>query len=276
MRALKHPGKCKICGQMKELTAEHIPPKNAFNSTNVMVASFEEVAKTMTGTDGRMPWDTRGLKGSIQQGGHKKYCLCRECNNNTGSWYMRSYTDFAKTINAMIQQEGLTVGNSYSFIIKNLYPLRIYKAMMTLICDINNDCLGDNNLRQFLMNKDDKTVDTSKYSLYMYLVSTQMPRLNSLSAIVNMNDMKNSVLVSEVSAYPIGFALYLNKPENYTPFGINIDMFSTFDYDAKCDLQFGGVPYLDINSQFPADYRSKDDIVKCVEDTEKAMENKYE
>lgn len=276
MRALKHPGQCKICGQMKELTAEHIPPKNAFNSTNVMVASFEEVAKTMTGADGRMPWDTQGLKGAIQQGGHKKYCLCRECNNNTGSWYMRSYTDFAKTINAMIQQEGLTVGNSYSFVIKNLYPLRIYKAMITLICDINNDCLGDINLRQFLMNKDDKNIDTSKYSLYMYLVSTQMPRLNSLSAIVNMNDVKNSVLVSEVSAYPIGFALYLNKPENYTPFGINIDMFSTFDYDTKCDLQFGGVPYLDINSQFPADYRSKDDIVKCVEDTKKAMENKNE
>ena len=42
MKALKHPGICKICGQMKELTAEHIPPKNAFNSTNVMVLPFEQ------------------------------------------------------------------------------------------------------------------------------------------------------------------------------------------------------------------------------------------
>ena len=257
---------------MKELTAEHIPPKNAFNSTNVMVLPFEEVVKTMAGAEGRMPWDTKGLKGTVLQGGHKKYCLCRECNNNTGSWYMRAYTDFAKTVNAMIQQEGLTVGNSYSFVIKNLYPLRIYKAMMTLICDINNDCLGDKTLRQFLMDKEDKNIDTSKYSLYMYFVSTQMPRISGLSGIVSVNNVKDSVLVSEMSSYPIGFALYLDKPANYTPFGINIDMFATFDYDAKCDLQFGGVPYLDINSQFPADYRSKDDIVKCVENTEKAME----
>ena len=276
MKALKHPGICKICGQMKELTAEHIPPKNAFNSTNVMVLPFEEVVKTMAGAEGRMPWDTKGLKGTVLQGGHKKYCLCRECNNNTGSWYMRAYTDFAKTVNAMIQQEGLTVGNSYSFVIKNLYPLRIYKAMMTLICDINNDCLGDKKLRQFLMDREDKNIDTSKYSLYMYFVSTQMPRISGLSGIVSVNNVKDSVLVSEMSSYPIGFALYLDKPANYTPFGINIDMFATFDYDAKCDLQFGGVPYLDINSQFPADYRSKDDIVKCVENTEKAMENRNE
>lgn len=43
-----------------------------------------------------------------------------------------------------------------------------------------------------------------------------------------------------------------------------------------CSLEFVGIPYLDINSQFPADYRSKDDIIKCVENTKKAMENKNE
>lgn len=273
MKALKHPGQCKICGQTKELTAEHIPPKNAFNSSKVMVLPFEEVMKTMTGTEGRLPWDTKGLRGTVQQGGHRKCCLCRECNNNTGSWYMRSYTDFAKTVNAMIQQEGLTVGNSYSFIIKNLYPLRIYKAMMTLICDINNDCFGDNALRQFLMNRENKNINISKYSLYMYFVSTQMPRISGLSGIVSLSNADKPVLVSEMSSYPIGFALYLDKPNDYTPFGINIDSFSTFDYDTKCNLEFDNVPYLDINSQFPVDYRSKKDIVKCVESTKEETES---
>jgi len=150
--------------------------------------------------------------------------------------------------------------------------LRIYKAMMTLICAINNDCFGDESLRHFIMNKEDKNIDTSKYSLYMYFVSTQMPRINGLSAIVNFNDAKSPVLTSEMSSYPIGFALYLDKPENYTPFGINVDIFSKFNYDDKCDFQFGGIPYLDINSQFPIDYRSKDDIIKCVESTEQAMQ----
>ena len=264
MRAIKHPGECKICGQFKELTAEHIPPQNAFNSTNVIVFPFDEVIKTITNVDGRMPWDTQGLKGTVQQGGHKQYCLCRECNNNTGSWYMRTYTDFAKTLNAMINQEDLTVGDSYSFVIKDIYPLRLYKAMITLICDINNKCFGDDKLRQFIMNKTSNSIDTRKYSLYMYLVSSQMPRINSLSAIVRTDCAKEPILVSEIALYPIGFALYLDKPENYTPFGINIDIFASFNYDKKCDLKFAGVPYLDINTQFPIDYRSREDIVKCI------------
>ena len=48
MKALKHPGICKICGQMKELTAEHIPPKNAFNSTNVMVLPWKSSKVNIT------------------------------------------------------------------------------------------------------------------------------------------------------------------------------------------------------------------------------------
>ena len=70
--------------------------------------------------DGRMPWDTQGLKGTVQQGGLKQYCLCREFNN-TGQWYMRTYSDFAKTLNSMINHKNLTVGDSYSFFIKDIY-----------------------------------------------------------------------------------------------------------------------------------------------------------
>ena len=107
----------------------------------------------------------------------------------------------------------------------------------------------------------------------MYLVSTQMPRVNGLSGIVSLENVEEAVLVSEMASYPIGFALYLKKPDNYSPFGLNIDEFARFDYNAKCNVQFMGMPYLDINTQFPADYRSKDDIVKCIENNEKAKEN---
>lgn len=273
MRALKHLGICKLCGELKDMSPEHIPPKKAFNSNKVTVLPFEEVIKTMAGSDGRMPWDIQGLRGSIQQGGYKKYCLCHSCNNNTGQWYMRSYTDLAKTIHTMIGSENLSVGSSYSFKIHDLYPLRLYKAMMTMMCDINNNCFGDEQLRQFLLNKESNDIDTSKYSLYMYLVSTQMPRINSLSGIFNIHNPNNSIMVSEVNSYPIGFALYLEKPQKYIPFGLSVDGFVSYDYNTKCDIQFVGMPYLDINSQFPADYRSKEDIIECVESTEKVKDN---
>lgn len=267
MKTLKHPGICKLCGEFKDMSPEHIPPKNAFNSNSVKVLPFEEVIKTISGADGRMPWDTHGLRGILQQGGYRKYCLCHSCNNNTGQWYMRSYTDLAKTIHTMIVSEKLSVGSSYSFVIKNLYPLRLYKAMMTMMCDINNNCFGDEYLRQFLLNKEADDIDTSKYSLYMFMVSTQMPRINSVSGILDINNPNDAVLVSEVASYPIGFALYLDKPQNYIPFGLNVDNFATFNYNTKCDIKFVGMPYLDINSQFPADYRSKEDIIECIEST---------
>ena len=273
MKTLKHPGICKICGELKDMSPEHIPPKNAFNSNKVTVLPFEEIVKIMTGEDGRMPWDTQGLKGKVQQGGYRKYCLCHSCNNNTGQWYIRSYTDLAKTVHTMIVSENFSVGSSYSFLIKDLYPLRLYKAMMTMMCDINNDCFGDNNLRQSLLNKEVNNIDTSRYSLYMFLVSTQMPRINSISGIMNLSMPNDAILVSEIASYPIGFALYLDKPQNYTPFGLNVDDFAKFDYNTKCDIRFNGMPYLDINTQFPADYRSKEDIIECIESTKESMNN---
>lgn len=276
MKSIKHPGKCKICGEFKELTQEHIPPKKAFNSNKVVILPFEEVMKTISGETGRMPWDTQGLKGQIQQGGFKQYCLCRSCNNNTGQWYMRTYTEFAQTLNVMIVSCQLTVGNPYSFVIKDIYPLRLYKAMMTLMCNINNDCFGDEQLRQFLLNKESNDIDTSKYSLYMYLVSTQMPRINGISGIININHPNEFIMVSEVNSYPMGFALYLNKPLNYIPFGLNVDSFASYDYNTKCDIRFKGMPYLDINTQFPVDYRSKEDIIECVKSTEKVSDNNNE
>lgn len=179
---------------------------------------------------------------------------------------MRAYTDFAKTVNAIIFQHKLSPGDAYSFVIKDLYPLRIYKAMMTMICDLNHNCFGDQGFRDFLMDKESNKIDTSKYSLYMHLTSPQAVRMSGLSAIVRLCASKEPILVTEMSAYPIGFALYIDKPKDYIPFGLNVDCFVSENYDTKCDVRFSGVPYLDINSQFPVDFRSKDDIIQCVKE----------
>lgn len=262
MKAVKHPGICKLCGQYKDLTLEHIPPKSAFNSNTVKVFSVVDVVKQLSEENSKTSWNAQDFRGTIQQGGHKRYCLCRSCNNNTGQWYMRTYTDMTKTFHAIIVNHGLITGHSYSFIIRGFYPLRLYKAMLTMLCDINDDCFGDENLRQFLMNKELKNLDLSKYSLYMYLVSTQMKRIYDLSAIINSRNPEELVMVSEVASYPIGFALYIDKPKNYTPFGLNVDIFSSFSYDEKGEIEFKDVPYIDLNSRLPADYRSKEDIIR--------------
>ena len=266
MRAVKHPGYCKLCGQFKELTFEHVPPKKAFNSSAVRVFPFDEVIKLYTCSDGRMPWDISGLKGKIQQKGGGNYYLCRECNNNTGSWYIEEYTTLANTLNQMIRSNSLIKGNAYSFKILQMHPLRILKAVMTMFCDINHNCFGDDSLRQFLLQKESQNFDANKYSVYMFLTSPNMSRLNEIMAQYNLKD-GSTVLASEIIVYPMGFALYINKPENFKPIGLCINDFCKFSYNHKCEVGFTNIPYIEINSQFPLDYRTKEQILSAIEDS---------
>ena len=100
--------------------------------------------------------------------------------------------------------------------------------------------------------------------MYMYLVSSQMPRISSLAAMLMYNE-KKPILVSEIALYPLGFALLLDKPKDFTPAGTNIDNLASYNYDEKCQLTFTNVPYLDLTSRFPLDYRTKDEIIKAIE-----------
>lgn len=142
MKACQHPGVCKLCGELKPLTFEHVPPKHAFNSFPVMYYSFDEAIKIMAGADGRKPWDFEGLKGKKHQAGSGAYYLCRSCNSNTGSWYDR------------------------------------YKE--------------------------------------------------------------------------------------HTPFGVNISSWANYSYDEKCNIEFIGIPYIELNSQIPTDFRSREEIENCI------------
>lgn len=268
MKAVKHPGRCKLCGVLNELTFEHVPPEKAFNSSTVEIFPFKEVIKTMTGNDGRMPWDFTNLKGIPQQKGMGGYYLCRTCNNNTGSWYMRQYCDFAKTLHIMIENECLQVGNCYSFTIREMYPLRLFKAVMTLFCDINNECFGDNNLRTFLLDKESTTFDYNKYKVYMYLTAPNQIRSCPYSVLMR-TDMSDPVGVSEISRYPVGFALYIDKPNYYNAFGLEINDLCNCGYNEKYEIKFKDVPYISLNSQFPADYRTKEEIIECINSNEK-------
>ena len=64
----KHFGKCALCGKLKELTFEHIPPNKAFNFTPAKPISGDSLLKAATDNN-RLPWDHSGLKYLNQQQG---------------------------------------------------------------------------------------------------------------------------------------------------------------------------------------------------------------
>ena len=83
-------GRCRICGQLRQLTKEHVPPASAFNKQTARMHTAEEWFAR--GDDGELPG------GELQQGGIWGYTLCAECNNLTGARYGEEYKLWAVSI----------------------------------------------------------------------------------------------------------------------------------------------------------------------------------
>lgn len=253
-------GVCKLCGKQKRLTFEHLPPQKAFNSFSVKVFPPEEVLKLMSGKDGRKPWETNGLKGQIQQGGSGDFFLCKECNNKTGAWYAREYVEFTRKIHLHLSQcEGISPRKACSLVLQDIYPLRVLKSIMVMFCDIYEDCFGDEDLRSFLLDKKSMAFNPEKYSLYIYF--TKGPFLRKLPLQHRFMPGYGFVHVSEISHYPLGLLLFINKPKDFQPQGTNITSFCQYDYDYSCNYHFFGVPFLEVNTSLVLDYRSKKEVL---------------
>lgn len=249
----KKVGECRLCGKETFLTFEHVPPRAAFNSTTVRKISGNELIAAITDAD-RKPWDFSGLKGEDMQRGIGGYYLCQSCNNNTGDWYMKEFVKFSKSLAELLKCRENNC-SSCSFALKEAYPLRIFKAIMTMFNDIN--AFNDDNLKKYLLEPQNMNFDNEKYSLYLYIPITEMMRITPLAAELSG---EYTILISEICKLPIGLTLYIDKPKGYNPQGCNINNFSKCKYDEKIDIGFLNLPFLPVNSYFPGDYRSKEEF----------------
>ena len=83
-------GRCRICGELEQLTKEHVPPAAAFNRQTAPMHSADEwFARDESG---ELPG------GELQQGGIWGYTLCRDCNSLTGHRYGDEYRLWAVSI----------------------------------------------------------------------------------------------------------------------------------------------------------------------------------
>lgn len=260
-------GKCALCREECELSFEHIPPKAAFNSTPV---------KPVTGTgmleEDRMPWDTSGLHFKNQQKGMGKYSLCEKCNNDTGSWYGDEYIKITRIIHAIISQSAEI--NECACVIKNAYPLRFIKQVLSMFCSINNyDDQRIEILRKFVLDKEAVGIDKTKYRVCMYMTNSNLIKYAPLSVIVKFgsNEHEYNVL-SEITAYPLGFILYFDPPESFQHNGVDITHFADCSYNQIANIQMPICMY-EVNDFFPTHYRSKEEIRQCIKKNKEMVEN---
>ncbi len=263
-------GNCALCGKKEKLTFEHIPPKEAFNSSPARPVTGDKIV----GQKGRLPWDNSGLRYENLQQGMGKTCLCEDCNNNTGSWYANDYIKFAHIVHFILKTENLDKYKSVG--IKKIYPLRFIKQVISNFCSINNDpederfrCLSD-----FVLNKKTKGLDKTKYKLCIYFTKSNFTKYVPCTVVGKINTHGyDYIAVSEITSYPLGFVLYFEPTDTWTYEGVDITEMSNYDYNDLCDIELP-LCIKEVNDIFPTYYRTKEEIEACVKENEKwAREN---
>lgn len=252
-----HFGKCALCGKECELTFEHIPPRAALNNMPVKGISGQD----FIGKD-RMPWDIADLPYTNLQRGFGRYSLCRDCNNNTGSWYGEDYLRMAKAAYGFLSLRKKEPVSGFG--LREFYPLRFIKQVISMFCSINDfDDLRMKPLREFVKDKYASGLDKSQYKICMYFTESQLIKQNGLSVTVHLLDTGiEAMAISEITAFPLGFLLYFDPTDGWGYRGIDITSFCTAKYDDCLDLE---VPLLvfEVNSWITGDFRTREEIAEC-------------
>ena len=255
-------GKCRLCGETKKLTFEHVPPETTFNNYSVHILSGEQVIKQVSNSNS-LPWDFSEIKGKIQQRGRGGYYLCGDCNSKTGQWYVPEYSKFVHIIHSALQEAKEKEFGALGIKMKGIKPLPIFKQIMTLFCDINEGMMGDNSLKDYLLDRTSTVFNRERYHLYMHIHSGAVERMNGIS--VQFVGGVGLITLSEISTYPVGFTLYIDKPEIYKPEGVEITLFSDFNYDDEGEVEII-IPKLESNIFFSGDYRTKKEIENTIQE----------
>jgi len=145
--------------------------------------------------------------------------------------------------------------------LRDVYPLRIYKQILSMFCSSNGVKFTENHLeiRNFILEKESRLHLPVK--IYAYL---NIGILYKKTGVVGIAELKKRVVgvYSEISFIPFGFVMEIRSLGKMK--STNIDFFKEFKYDDKTDIDLK-LPLLESNSYLPLDYRSKEEIFKTIE-----------
>ena len=177
---------------------------------------------------------------------------------------MLEYSKFVHIIHSVLQEAKEKEFGALEIKMKGIKPLPIFKQIMTLFCDINEGMMGDNSLKDYLLDRTSTVFNRERYHLYMHIHSGAVERMNGI--MVQFVGGVGLITLSEISTYPVGFTLYIDKPEIYKPKGVEITLFSDFNDDDEGEGEII-IPKLESNIFFSGDYRTKKEIENTIQES---------
>jgi len=244
----KHQGICRLCGELRNLTFEHIPPKAAFNDRQQL---FEVTNEMLRG---------RAYKKFPR--GIGQYSLCQQCNNLTGAWYGREFVRWVEQ-----GMEWYTkLGNRGLFYLPYyIKPLPVLKQILVMaVAMMNEATLQDHQeLRQFLLNREQKYLP-DKYEVYTYFNKDGKPRFASDMVVAKWDStIRITYVQAEVALPPFGYCV-CTKTEGQQSLAqyeqlCDITWFGRYEYNEWKPIQLR-LPDRETHEPFPLDFRNKSEI----------------
>ena len=247
-------GLCRICGDVTELSFEHVPPRAAFNNRRTTTADISR----LIGSDDPNALE-QPARGHISQRGAGAYTLCVKCNNTTGHWYGSAYVDWAAQGLMLLQASGRSPSLYHIF---HIFPLRVLKQIICMFFSANSPNFRDRHedLVRFVLNRDAKYLDP-KVRVYAFYHLGDRSRQSGVSTLVQLSDdgfSARSKIFSEITWPPFGYVLSLDSepPDDDL---LDISGFAHYRYKEWTDVQLR-LRAKEIYSWLPGDYRSREEV----------------
>lgn len=246
-----HHGKCHICGQIKELSYEHVPPRVALNKTTRFVSIPHE---EWTKVDNFLTYKP---KGQVLQGGIGYYSLCRECNSFLGQKYVKAYK---KWIQSGLEVMANLKEDYFNYIAINQEPLSILKQIISMFIAINDVWYLTEYPDLVAFVKDPNSNHLSdKYRVFTYLNNEGQYRYIKHSVLSNTE--LGVINVTELTFPPFGYVLTFDVKHDIYPL-TNITHFKNYKHGQVADLDISIFKLPTFLPVFPLDYRTREKIDK--------------
>jgi hypothetical protein len=252
-----HVGFCRICGEVRPLSYEHIPPRTGGNATTARGVDMWTVA---TSPD-PLQFPTRGWFPA--QRGIGGYVLCEPCNNNVGGRYATAYGWFAKTLLDRLAEHHAKVGHLPGTIDLSLldWPVGdIARAGLIALMDLG---IHDRLLRRYPGLTDLVVGGAGKIPTGLQLgLTLALGRRGRLTAPICTCDEHGCSVFAEVALAPFAWTLSITE-NGLTPLSRTADVSDWLSYPpGECPGNMTvPVPLGFLESPIPGDFRPPDQVL---------------
>ena len=167
----RHDGKgvCRICGEARELSFEHIPPKSLGDNGPSKMYRAADIVEERGAFDSSR---TEGVGYQQQQRGTGFRTLCRDCNSYLGRNYVGEYTECMKELGHMLARNPPAEGEGGLRLEgKGINLLGFFKHVIGNFC-ATTEAGSMSDCRTFLLDREDRDFP-DRYRPFMFAVPRQ-------------------------------------------------------------------------------------------------------